>query len=292
MLTKKIFFLLQFLLILIRINSEKKESYNNSKFLNENFSKINILENKSKIDSFPLNNQDEIKSEKYESLKFLNNDLVEEIKESSINQKKITSEIRDFRLMQTNLTNEISTIISNSTINNQTLILKRSECNGDIDCSGNGLCFNLTKTCTCNKGFSTLYNNKTAMITKINNSNTTYYDYAGQKQCNYNQKNQLTAFMLSIFVGFGAEHFYLEKTGIGVAKLIFYFFCGFLNILYLVVYKCVPGGKKYVPFIHAYEALYLGCGVGYMLLWNIYDWVNIGFNDMLDGNNFKLTPWG
>ena len=110
--------------------------------------------------------------------------------------------------------------------------------------------------------------------------------------CNYERKKQLTAFMLSIFVGFGAEHFYLNRTGVAIAKLVFYFFCGFLNVLYLILYKCVPGGAKYVTFIHTYEALYLGCGVGYMLLWNIFDWVNIGFNDLKDGNNIELSPWG
>jgi autotransporter-associated beta strand protein len=70
----------------------------------------------------------------------------------------------------------------------------------------------------------------------ILNGNTTDYDVSLKYQiisltnkdviyCNYLKKSQLTAFMLSLFVGFGSEHFYLEYYEVGAAKFVFYLFC-------------------------------------------------------------------
>ena len=109
--------------------------------------------------------------------------------------------------------------------------------------------------------------------------------------CNYQQKNQLTAFMLSFFVGFGVEHFYLGRYNVASAKLVFYTLCCGLNIVYFILYKFCKNGKKYVEFIGTFEAFYLGCGFLYMVLWNIYDWINIGFNSLLDGNGMAMLPW-
>lgn len=251
--------------------------------------------------------QEAKKPKSLSSIKFLDPSLNEESenqrtdkeKESSINQ--ITRESRILQATPTGTQNNNTstgvptpnaTINASSSVKNGTTVFIYPKCLSDADCSGNGICDLPSGVCTCKKSFISIYDNKTATISKLQGFNITYYDYSGQKSCNYDQKKQLTAFMLSIFVGFGAEHFYLERNGIAIAKLVFYIFCGFLNILYLILYKCVPGGEKYVTFIHTYEALYLGCGVAYMLLWNIYDWVNIGFNDLKDGNNVALSPWG
>jgi len=191
-----------------------------------------------------------------------------------------------------NTTTSNTSSISNLPLLSNKTVFIYPKCLSDSDCSGNGMCDLASGKCTCNKTFISIFNNKTANISTLGDYNITYYDYSAQKMCNYEQKKQLTAFMLSIFVGFGAEHFYLARTSIGIAKLVFYVFCGFLNVFYLILYKCVPGGEKYVSFLHSYEALYLGCGVGYMLLWNIYDWVYIGYNQLLDGNNIAMSPWG
>jgi len=273
------------------------------------FISINCQENDhnnpKSIETFNIKDKKEINSLKFLHLKAEPENFQKNLnKESSLNQKSSNSQIRYYRLLQstpnaslsnttqtTNKTNNSSTS-SNQSLNTPQTILLKPKCFNDLDCSNNGICDNKTNICFCKSPYISYFDNKTAKITKDNSTNITYYDYTSQSMCNYQQKKQLTAFMLSIFVGFGAEHFYLERTGIAIAKLVFYIFCGFLNVLYLILYKCVPGGEKYVSFIHTYEALYLGCGVGYMLLWNIYDWVNIGFNSIPDGNNVLLSPWG
>lgn len=287
-LIKKIAYLYTFWLVLVKVYSQEFLD-NKEKFIDK---KINTEENK-----------------KFSNIKFLDLDFERESKNekimSSLNQKERENELeRHMRILQTssstttNAPTSSSGTTSNTTTDsttekyqaNKTYIVN-PECTSDFDCSLNGACNSVTKTCTCKAPFVTIYNNSTAVILKTSN-NATLYTYPTQKMCNYEQKKQLTAFMLSIFVGFGAEHFYLDNSGVGVAKCVFYIFCGFLNVLYLIFYKCVPGGEKYVSFIHSYEALYLACGVGYMLLWNIYDWVNIGFNDQLDGKGVRLSPWG
>ena len=109
--------------------------------------------------------------------------------------------------------------------------------------------------------------------------------------CNYKLKSQFTAFMLSFFVGFGAEHFFLERNNVGAAKIVFYLVCCGLNVAYFILSKLIKNGQRYVEFIGTFEAVYLSCGFMYMILWNIYDWVNIGYGSFNDGNGFPMLPW-
>jgi hypothetical protein len=109
--------------------------------------------------------------------------------------------------------------------------------------------------------------------------------------CNYQKKSQLTTLMLSIFVGFGAEHFYLENIPLAASKFFFYLFCYGLNLILLVLYKCSDKYKKYVEFISEVEYTYLVCAFISIVLWNIYDWVNIANNNYLDSNKISLKPW-
>jgi hypothetical protein len=178
---------------------------------------------------------------------------------------------------------------ANTTItpaNNSTTIIHR-QCYTNSDCLG-GQCHSDTGICDCPEGFQTLWANPTI---KTNPDNTTVMDYSNNPLCTYQQKSQLTAFMLSMFVGFGAEHFYMERMDSALAKLFFYIGCCAMNIFYFIVYKCFPSKRKYLEFLGTFETLYLGCGVFFMLLWNIYDWVNIGYNAMLDGHGISLLPW-
>jgi|LauGreDrversion4_2_1035121.scaffolds.fasta_scaffold159694_2 hypothetical protein len=178
-------------------------------------------------------------------------------------------------------------------------------CRDDTDCNMNGFCDITSKKCLCSRGYDTLLN-KTLIkfltdipdqVKKSNISESIHNITISLKideiqYCNYKKKEQLTAFMLSFFVGFGAEHFYLERFNVGAAKLVFYTLCCALNIIYFILYKCVKDGKRYVEFIGTFEAFYLACGFFYMILWNVYDWVNIGYNSLLDGNEMQLLSWG
>jgi hypothetical protein len=109
--------------------------------------------------------------------------------------------------------------------------------------------------------------------------------------CNYERKKQITAFLLSFLAGFGAEHFYLGNISLGVAKLVFYVFCYGINFILLLLYKFSERLKPYLEFIGDIEFTYLLCAFISILLWNIYDWVNIIGNVYLDENKVTLMPW-
>jgi hypothetical protein len=182
------------------------------------------------------------------------------------------------------------------------------KCRNNDDCSNNGYCDNLKGLCICNSGFQTVISTSVLISARkklsyfhLNNTNSTAnstvdFDIiqltnSEVKFCNYEQKKQLTAFLLSLFVGFGAEHFYMERNKVGAAKIVYYVFCCAINIMYFILAKCTKNGKKFTEFIGTFEAFYLSCGFIYMILWNIYDWVHIGYNDIVDGYGFPLMPW-
>ncbi len=150
-----------------------------------------------------------------------------------------------------------------------------------------GICDSITKQCICDVYHDTFWNSPQTN----KNGNITIYDYTNNTMCDYEKKSQLTSFMLSMFVGFGAEHFYMERIDTAISKLIFYIFCYGLNIVYFVIWKFFPNKRHLIQFIGIYEAIYLSCGVIFIVLWNVYDWVNIGYGDFKDGNNIPLLPW-
>lgn len=210
-------------------------------------------------------------------------------------------------LTYTPLSSINSTLIFNKSITTIPLFLQ-PKCRNNDDCSNNGYCDSLKGLCICNSGYQTLIDTLTLKSARnklsylhVNNtvstSNSTIdFDIiqltnSEVKFCNYEQKKQLTAFLLSLLVGFGSEHFYLERNKVGAAKIVYYVFCCAINIMYFILAKCTINGKRFTEFIGTFEAFYLTCGFIYMILWNIYDWVHIGYNDIVDGYGFSLIPW-
>lgn len=153
-------------------------------------------------------------------------------------------------------------------------------CYSDSNCSNNGQCSSVTHSCHCNPGFSTYLTQE-----QIDSKTFTV--------CNYEQKSQLTAFLLSLFVGFtGADHFYLHNYDKGITKLCFSLVCCLGNIFIFIVYKCCPEDKQYlIGFVGLYEGIYLGCGFFFMCLWMLYDLINIGTLVYTDGYGIPMKPW-
>ena len=162
-------------------------------------------------------------------------------------------------------------------------ITEKHRCESIDDCSGNGKCDLNFKMCFCDYNYETYIEDYVKIVddTQIQKL----------KMCNYEKKSQLTALMLSLFVGFGSEHFYMNKIDIGIAKLCFYLVCCVGNIILFVIYMCFPNHKHLVEFLGKFEANYMACGFIVSILWIIYDLVRIGNMSMLDGKGIPLSPW-
>lgn len=162
-------------------------------------------------------------------------------------------------------------------------VVSQFVCNNTDDCSNNGLCNLKTHSCECDEGFATYISNYT------NYTNFTVIQEL--RLCNYEEKDQLTAFMLSLFVGFGSEHFYMDRNDKGIAKLFYYCFCCVGNIVLFVIYCWYPDKRSYIDFLGQYESIYMSCGFLVSILWVIYDLICIANLSHLDGNNIPLKPW-
>lgn len=162
-------------------------------------------------------------------------------------------------------------------------ITSKHKCQNSEDCSNNGVCNLSSNICECEDTYSTYISDY------IGIKNETQIQEL--KLCNYQKKDQLTAFMLSLFVGFGSEHFYLEKNDVGIAKLVFYCVCCAGNIILFVIYVWFPDKHHLIDFLGQYEAIYMTCGFIVSLLWVIYDLIMIGNMSYMDGNKIPMNPW-
>merc|ERR1712129_342311 len=88
-------------------------------------------------------------------------------------------------------------------------------------CNGHGLCSALTNSCECDIGYTTVH---------ATDDDTT--------ECNYKQKYQMNAFLLSLFLGeFGAGRFYVGDYLFGTIKLMLYVYIHLSECAYVYVYK-------------------------------------------------------
>eukprot|EP01084_Bolivina_argentea_P201888 345020_1 len=96
----------------------------------------------------------------------------------------------------------------------------RKYCDEEVHCDGHGICIvdedlDLNR-CHCDEGYI-----------------TTGGEYA-EIQCDYKQKDQLTAFLLHFFLGqFGAGRFYVGDIGYGVDQLLY-------SVLTFLFGICIP----------------------------------------------------
>lgn len=168
------------------------------------------------------------------------------------------------------------------------------KCTTGADCSNHGICNTVTNVCLCDSTYvshvdltqlnAQVINNEATSIPITLNSNEF-------KMCNYGLKSQLTALMLSIFIGFGSEHFYMENNSVAAGKFVFYIMCYYLNIAIFGFYLFNKAKRHLLSFIGVFEGIYLGLSFAFMFLWNLYDWIKIGKNEMPDGKGYNLYSW-
>ncbi len=148
------------------------------------------------------------------------------------------------------------------------------ECSHNSDC-GNGIC--VDDTCQCNSGFTSF----------------------GDKVCTYEQKNKVTAFLLSLFLGnFGADWFYLARENsnyswAGFFKLmtgLFFFLSSCFMCCAQMCFQQLSQGKVGLMVRLVVGGLALLFSL-INLIWYFVDWIRILADAFPDGNHVQLKPW-
>ena len=179
-------------------------------------------------------------------------------------------------LNPTNQTNKSITFLSSaktSPISKRQLTINFVCNNPELDCSGNGACNDSKTDCICNVSYST-----------INKDSSTV-------RCDYLMKSQLKAFLLELFVGFGAGHFYSLRYLHASLKLVAFLFGIYLICLFPLTAKCISDKFDSDFFVFFVSCFYYLCVIG-LAFWFVWDLVMFGLNKYNDGNDLPLLNWG
>ena len=136
-------------------------------------------------------------------------------------------------------------------------------CTDNDRCNYHGVCKVNNTICHCYDGYVT-------------------YNSDDGTQCNYKQKEQLTAFLLQFFLGtFGAGHFYIGWIAYGVGEIVLTFGICFVGCFFLAIFGLESG-----PFITL---------INYFLRLGIFGWwlantIIFGLNNFNDSNGVSLKP--
>ena len=106
-------------------------------------------------------------------------------------------------------------------------------------------------------------------------------------KCTYKQKTQLKAFLLELFLCYGAGHFYIHHYKLAIPKLVVFVFLYCLFIALRIITKAKEENK----FANLIICISAGISFVGMLIWQIVDLVNFGRNKYEDGNKMPLLRW-
>ena len=114
------------------------------------------------------------------------------------------------------------------------------------------------------------------------------------KYCEVSQKKQLTAFLLELFVGFGAGHFYRHHYLMASLKLVAFFIGIYLICLFPLTAKCVTDCCDSDCLVIVISIFFYLYALG-LAFWYIWDLVYFGKNKYPDCSHDKgdidLKPW-
>jgi uncharacterized membrane protein (Fun14 family) len=113
------------------------------------------------------------------------------------------------------------------------------------------------------------------------------------KKCIFTQKKQLTAFLLELFVGFGAGHFYRHHYLMASLKLVAFVFGIYVICLFPLTAKCVTDCCDSDCLVVLVSILFYLYALG-LAFWYIWDLVYFGKNkypDLTHGEKIKFLPW-
>jgi hypothetical protein len=109
-------------------------------------------------------------------------------------------------------------------------------------------------------------------------------------KCEYERKKQLTAFLLELFVGFGAGHFYRASYLIASLKLVAFIFGIYIICLFPLTAKCISECCDCDCLVVLVSLLFFACSVG-LAFWFVFDLVRFGKNLLTDKYGIKLKQW-
>ncbi len=139
---------------------------------------------------------------------------------------------------------------------------------GDGHCNQNSYCLN-NMACLCSPGFVTV-------------------PLTNDFQCCYEQKKQISAFLLELFVGFGAGHFYVGRHDYAGAKIFIFLFMS-LSIITLFILSKYLGKSDGLWKYLKWGILILT--ILFYLLWQTIDIIYYASNGYTDGNGVPLADW-
>ncbi len=148
-------------------------------------------------------------------------------------------------------------------------------CNSSNCLPPHGTCTN-KNTCTCFSGYAN-------------------FTPAGQpksnKYCNYERKNQLTAFLLELFFPFGVGHLYLGEIVLGLIKMgvILIIPVTFIILLFCGGLKSDASEGSGCCYLILIGLLYLDMITG--CIWQVVDLILLVLNNYNDSNGIKPKPW-
>lgn len=140
--------------------------------------------------------------------------------------------------------------------------------------------------CHSKNGECMKYDDDTKYFCNCKDGYTTY-PKDNTVKCNYEQKKQLKAFLLELFVCYGSGHFYIHNYKLAIPKLIvfIFFYCLF------IVLRIITKAKEENKLANLIICISAGVVLVGMLTWQIIDLVYFGKNKYNDGNGVPLKSW-
>ena len=112
------------------------------------------------------------------------------------------------------------------------------------------------------------------------------YPFDTYEKCFYKKKQQLIAFLLELFITFGAGHIYAENYTIGILKA-FFFVIACFNFISIRIWNKKTEENNTSVLLLGLTGFIL-CVV--IIIWQIVDIILLGLNRYIDGNGITLYP--
>lgn len=109
-------------------------------------------------------------------------------------------------------------------------------------------------------------------------------------KCTYERKKQLTAFLLELFVGFGAGHFYRANYLEASLKLVAFLLGIYIICLFPLTAKCIADCCDCDCLVVLVSLFWFLISLG-LAFWFIFDLVWFGKNKYKDSYGFCLASW-